>query len=109
MKKLLIGVGAIAATAFALKKVIDHELENKEEYIYEFEPEEELEIEDEEPFHDLDEVDEEELRRMFEESSQPAPNNVFDDVVKGIKNFVDALPKVSINIRIEESEKKNKE
>lgn len=106
MKRVLFGVGAIAATVYAAKKMIDMEMEK--EYLENLEKqwEEEANFEvagnEESTFQDS----EDEVEQIFAESNNPDMSfNLWDKAKEVFNNVKEALPRVTITINVEDRNK----
>lgn len=110
MKKVLFGVGAVAATVFAAKKMIDKEMEK--EYIENLEKqwEEEANFETFSPEEENANENVEEIERIFAESENPdLSENLWEKTKHTVKNLLEALPKVTISINVEDKKSQNED
>ncbi|MBR3841101.1 MAG: hypothetical protein IKM20_08200 [Erysipelotrichales bacterium] len=116
MKRLLIAVGAIAATTLAIEKMIEYAMKQDETDDMEFTSEEPCD-EVAEEFICLNEVEEPEpeVEEVVEESVE-AEEDAFDTFVDDagnavkeigskVRSFLNDLPKISITINVDKNEK----
>ena len=89
MKKLLFGIGAVTATIFAVKKLIDNELER--EYSKEKQWEEES---DQEYVEEVEEI-------FAESENKDMSQGLWEQTKDTFKNVLEALPRVHVSITIE--------
>ena len=110
MKKILLGVGAVTAAAYAAKKLIDKECEK--DYIETLEREWEDEANFESPYVEREDFseEEEELEQIFAYSENvDMSESLWDKFKATAKNVMNALPKVTITINVEDRNKNEEE
>lgn len=110
MKRILLGVGAVTAAAYAAKKLIDKECEK--EYLETLEREWEEEANFESPYvsDDLSDEEEEELEYIFANSENvDMDESLWDKLKITAKNVMNTLPKITITINVEDRNKNEEE
>ena len=118
MKRLLIAVGAIAATTLAIEKVIEYAM--KKDVTEEFDDIQEDVCQENEEYICLNEVEEpeevveeiaEEIEDIFEEKVDEfdefvdEASNTVKEIGGKVRNFFNNLPKISITINVDKNEK----
>lgn len=106
MKRVLFGVGAIAATVYAAKKMIDKEMEK--EYLDNLEKQWEDEANFDAPSNEEETLNEseEELEQIFAESENPDMSiNLWDKTKSVVSHVLEAIPHVTITINVEDRTK----
>lgn len=106
MKKWLLGVGAVTAAVFAVKKLIDNEVER--EYVSKLEKDWEEEA-NFKTSRDTTEY-EEEVEEIFAESENvDITQGLWEQTKTTVMNVLEVLPRVRVNISIERPSKKEEE
>ena len=106
MKKILLGIGAVTAAVFAVKKLIDNEVER--EYVTKLEKEWEEKANFKSSGDDLEY--EEEVEEIFAESENvDMSQGLWEQTKTTFKNVLEVLPRVHVDITIKKPSKRGEE